>query len=822
MKILRGILVLLSEGKFSCALYLQLLVSHSQFSSTIQSITESFGCQTGAFVKPMSSILRSPVILRTKSSDDLQTTELHMKQLEIVKLLRTLLQLKPRQSSFDSGNDIGINLKELHLLLLSSYGATLSETDLEIYNLMLEIESIDNSVVDVVADMDYLWGTAVLKISKERVLDQETYDVVTNTEAVKEHRRSQFRENLPVDPKMCVTTALHFPYDRTVTDGSFSLDRLQLDNLKDIYERHVPGVENIQLYDPVFILRFSIHALSMGYIEAVEFAGLGLLAVAFVSMSSPDVGMRKLGYELIGKYKNVLENCQKTKDVMRLRLLLTYLQNGISEPWQRIPSVLALFAAESSLILLDPSHDHYTTLSKHLMHSSKVNMKSIPLFHVFFLSNAVNFRMERLWMLRLACGGLNLDDDTQIFIRNSTIETLLSFYSSPLSDKESKEIILEIVKKAAKLPRMVRYLVEHCGLFPWLSSVLSVYKGMLHENERIFFSQLLVVVIEVVNDVVSSRNIVEWLQNYALEQLMELATYLYKLLVAGSKLIKENVTLVNSALDVFNTSRPSASSELGLKTILMGFPRVDILHMNQEKLSSFLLWAVSTAMKSDSSQIINVKDTRANLTINSEETPSEESLVSKLLRWLVASVILGKLSRKLDVNAELSEKSSFKTLQNLLENVEKGCGESNRLGFDCEEVLALSIFYLQQLLGMNFTVLPSVVSSLSLLLLCKKSKFSDFALCYRTSTLSLWSKIRCPTEANPAWRWSFYQPWKDPSCELSESQRMYEQHACQSLLVIITNVLGKKSSDDTRVLSLEDVENSGLFKWERTIAEIEL
>jgi nucleolar pre-ribosomal-associated protein 1 len=236
MKILRGILVLLSEGKFSCALYLQLLVSHSQFSSTIQSITESFGCQTGAFVKPMSSILRSPVILRTKSSDDLQTTELHMKQLEIVKLLRTLLQLKPRQSSFDSGNDIGINLKELHLLLLSSYGATLSETDLEIYNLMLEIESIDNSVVDVVADMDYLWGTAVLKISKERVLDQETYDVVTNTEAVKEHRRSQFRENLPVDPKMCVTTALHFPYDRTVTDGSFSLDRLQLDNLKDIYE----------------------------------------------------------------------------------------------------------------------------------------------------------------------------------------------------------------------------------------------------------------------------------------------------------------------------------------------------------------------------------------------------------------------------------------------------------------------------------------------------------------------------------------------------------------------------------------------------------
>lgn len=125
--------------------------------------------------------------------------------------------------------------------------------------------------------------------------------------------------------------------------------------------------------------------------------------------------------------------------------------------------------------------------------------------------------------------------------------------------------------------------------------------------------------IQVVNDVVSSRNIVEWLQNYALEQLMELATYLYKLLVAGLKLMKENVTLVNSALhimlttlkisqkreiyqphftltfeglfqiyqalDVFNTAGPSASSELGLKTILMGFPRVDIFHMVSLSLS---------------------------------------------------------------------------------------------------------------------------------------------------------------------------------------------------------------------------------------------
>lgn len=68
-----------------------------------------------------------------------------------------------------------------------------------------------------------------------------------------------------------------------------------------------PGAGKILQYDPVFIMRFSIHSLSVGYIEPLEFAGLGLLAVAFVSMSSLDVGMRKLAYEVLSRFKVSLE-----------------------------------------------------------------------------------------------------------------------------------------------------------------------------------------------------------------------------------------------------------------------------------------------------------------------------------------------------------------------------------------------------------------------------------------------------------------------------------------------------------------------------------
>lgn len=47
----------------------------------------------------------------------------------------------------------------------------------------------------------------------------------------------------------------------------------------DTLQDYFVTVDQMQTYDPVFILRFSVHCLSMGYIEPIEFVSLGLLAV---------------------------------------------------------------------------------------------------------------------------------------------------------------------------------------------------------------------------------------------------------------------------------------------------------------------------------------------------------------------------------------------------------------------------------------------------------------------------------------------------------------------------------------------------------------
>ncbi|GMP26056.1 hypothetical protein CsSME_00002651 [Camellia sinensis var. sinensis] len=408
----------------------------------------------------MSSILRLLVVPSTDQSalnvemSPQNTYELSMKRLEVVKLLRALFHFTSQQCGFDFKKDISVNSRELVFLLLSSYGATLSEVDLEIYDLMFEIESASESNSGSIAEMDYLWGAAAIKVRKEREQEQDLSSVNMNdVEAVEERRRSQFRENLPVDPKVCATTVLHFPYDRTVSEGTLFLSKYRHDNSKTPYV----NVEKIRIYDPVFILHFSIHSLSMGYIEPMEFASLGLLAIAFVSISSPHDEMRKLGYEALGSFKTALERCQKREGLVRLRLLLTYLQNGIEDPWQRIPSIIAMFVAEASFILLDSSPDHYLTISNFLLRSPRVNVKCIPLFETFFWSNTVKFRTLRLWILRLLYAGLNSDDDAQIYIRNNILEILLAFYASPLSDYESKELILQICAWRCKA----------CELFAW-------------------------------------------------------------------------------------------------------------------------------------------------------------------------------------------------------------------------------------------------------------------------------------------------------------------------------------------------------------------
>lgn len=852
LETLRHIFSSLSDGNLPIALFLQLLLGHSQLALTIDTVGESSNStMAGMVVKPISSLLRS-LIVPTERHDS-EKCERYRGKLEVIKLLRLLFHLRAHQRGSASEDDLGVNSRELLLLLLPSYGATVNEMDLEIYGLLSEIEYASGMDHRIIADLDYLWGSAALRVRKEPPMEHVSLN--NDMEDEEDRRRSRFRDNLPIDAKLLIETILHFPYGRTISEKPIFLDSSKPENIRNTVEEHSAEVGRIDCYDPVFLLSFSIHTLSMGYLDPVEFAGLGLLAIALVSIASPEDGIRKLGYDVLSRFKDALKGCQKKREVTRLKLLLTYLQNGIQEPWQKISTIAAVFVAEASVILLDASHDHYPAISKILMQSPRMNLKSIPLFHDFIWSSSVNFRKDRLWMLRLLHAGINLEDDAQIYIRNSVLEILLSVYSSPLSDKEAKELILQVVKKAVKVQKMARYLIENCCLISWLSSVLSLSLNPADGHERTISKQM-ILLLEVIHEIYSSKSAREWLQKNALEQLSDLSCHLFKLLVRCSKLVQETVPLgililetiasalkisqqreiyqphftlsiqslyqLHQAVVVHDSGRSSRCAELGLKAILTSIPPTTFSDLDEEELSQFLMWAVSTAVQSDSPKGLHQTGFSSLSKTCLEEEEQEDSLVSTLLRWLVASVILSRVSCS-DDNSDRRFVLNRETLLSFMRCSKNKCGQnklsrsSRELSHSAREILAAVIFHLQQLLGMKCRVLPSVVAALSMLLLSDGPHTAGSATTTscESSVPSIWSKICYPPEANPAWRWSSCEPWANLRTECTDLEKMVELHACRKLLVMISGMLRKKQSV-YQLLSPEDLESSGLFEWERT------
>lgn len=63
---------------------------------------------------------------------------------------------------------------------------------------------------------------------------------------------------------------------------------------------------------------------------------------------------------------------------------------------------------------------------------------------------------------------------------------------------------------------------------------------------------------------------------------------------------------------------------------------------------------------------------------------------------------------------------------------------------------------------------------------------------------------------------AYYQAWRDLTIERGKGEELEEIGACQMLMVAISKKLGNKSSF-LQSISLQDLANSGVFEWERSM-----
>ena len=223
------------ETRSTASEILALLLGHSEFVDTLiwnpYNVDYPSSINVGTLLLPVASIFKLLDEITKKGIDDKSPNfeckigYMFLRKLELIKLLRVLFFLKnPKEK-------VSVNSKEFLSLLLSGYAATLSEIDLHILHFIHEIQSLEESDNHDIAEMDYLWGKSAVKLRHERNYDEQlsTHNIL-NVETEDEKRKRIFRENLPLDSKRCMMTALNFCFNRGELTEPISLKNLLHEN----------------------------------------------------------------------------------------------------------------------------------------------------------------------------------------------------------------------------------------------------------------------------------------------------------------------------------------------------------------------------------------------------------------------------------------------------------------------------------------------------------------------------------------------------------------------------------------------------------------
>ena len=271
-------------------------------------------------------------------------------------------------------------------------------------------------------------------------------------------------------------------------------------------------------YSPHFVLPFFLHFFRHTQPDIRRLIDLGVLAYTLLSLSHPQLAVRKLAYKLIGKFYSEMERTQVEEDKLQaertalrtqqsgntsstaaaitttttataattpsdyhdpkrqrtlahvtfkeqpeLLFLLTTLRNAITTPHMHVSCVLTSFLSAASIVLLHPGHSLYRPINRFLTLSPSLPLRSVPLFHDLLMSRrADEWRRDRAWLLRwldeAAAGGTV--KEYHILRRRRVLSTLMTFHDSRAADRYTRTLVIDCMKRVALMGRDTADYVE--------------------------------------------------------------------------------------------------------------------------------------------------------------------------------------------------------------------------------------------------------------------------------------------------------------------------------------------------------------------------
>lgn len=244
----------------------------------------------------------------------------------------------------------------------------------------------------------------------------------------------------------------------------------------------IKKLENIDRYDPRFILPMFYHFLNVQFIVKYhKFISYGCFSYVIASLSSYCERTREISYRILARFYNHLECANYPEDRLLWISLIDFLRSGMDQENQRIECVYTVFLVKVIEILLNPTSYLFPTVRNYLIYSQlkPFNYKHIPQLYKTCLfdipkTNPVSYTLHQKFVITWINDSLRTEKDIKIWNSRNAFNDMLTYYNSSLCSPENRLLIMKLLTKTVKFPKGVELFCKKCAIFSWINHQLSV------------------------------------------------------------------------------------------------------------------------------------------------------------------------------------------------------------------------------------------------------------------------------------------------------------------------------------------------------------
>lgn len=221
-------------------------------------------------------------------------------------------------------------------------------------------------------------------------------------------------------------------------------------------------------YDPSFVLPVLLVLVQHQDTDLWRFVERGLISIAIVGLSSFQLSTRRISTEILAEFIARLEN-SRFKEKRQLQVALETLQNGITEPFQRIPPLFSVLYAHIMPLMLKPGHTMYRIINQHILRRAYVDFSRLPLLLKLVLSGEQTFCEERSWILRIIEQSIYTFEDFSLIKKGDGLGLLYSLWNSGLLDSRTEMQVRSITHRLCTIPDLAVQVARTSAIFSKIS-----------------------------------------------------------------------------------------------------------------------------------------------------------------------------------------------------------------------------------------------------------------------------------------------------------------------------------------------------------------